>query len=384
MPSIAMLIAIFLLWFSPYTYVPILSTYAEAHGSSLTMVGLIIGSYGFVQLIMRIPIGFLSDHWKKRQTFLLLSFVCGVISHLLFLLFPSSGMLLLARSIAGLSVSHWAIFITHYQLLQRAKPQTASGAIGIVSIFQTTGTMLGMLVGGAAADQWGPTITFHIGGISALLGILFVLLAGRDHPDPAAQPMRPHVILRQLRDTKLLYYSLMTAVMHIVVASTLTGFMPSILRNVEATDTQIALATTLSSLPAVFGGPIGLGPLQRKLGLTGTSVLSFLCLAIGTLPFAFVRSIPLLILFAIIAGIGKGLLAPLLMAASTSHLPPSTRSTALGAHQALYSLGMSFGPALTGIFSQQTSIPAAYLMLSGIAVIAAIAMLLIPIRGRLD
>ena len=45
-------------WFSMYTYVPILSPYVEHLGGSILVIGLVVGSYGFTQLLVRLPLGF--------------------------------------------------------------------------------------------------------------------------------------------------------------------------------------------------------------------------------------------------------------------------------------------------------------------------------------
>ena len=56
-----------LFWFSMYTYVPVLTSYIESLGASHKMAGAIIGSYGFVQMILRIPLGILSDRMHKKR-----------------------------------------------------------------------------------------------------------------------------------------------------------------------------------------------------------------------------------------------------------------------------------------------------------------------------
>ena len=56
-----------LFWFSMYTYVPVLTSYIESLGASHKMAGTIVGSYGFVQMILRIPLGILSDRMHKKR-----------------------------------------------------------------------------------------------------------------------------------------------------------------------------------------------------------------------------------------------------------------------------------------------------------------------------
>ena len=57
-----------LYWFSLYVYTPIFSIYVVSLGASLKMAGLIFGSYGFTQMLLRIPLGILSDGIKTRKT----------------------------------------------------------------------------------------------------------------------------------------------------------------------------------------------------------------------------------------------------------------------------------------------------------------------------
>ena len=51
--------AVMLFWFSQYTYVPHLSAYLKDLGASLTLIGIVTGSYGFTQMLARIPLGIL-------------------------------------------------------------------------------------------------------------------------------------------------------------------------------------------------------------------------------------------------------------------------------------------------------------------------------------
>ena len=67
--KVLLYLAICLMWFSIYVYVPTLSTYCEKMGASYTLVGTVLSSYGFVQMLCRLPIGILSDITKKKKIF---------------------------------------------------------------------------------------------------------------------------------------------------------------------------------------------------------------------------------------------------------------------------------------------------------------------------
>lgn len=72
-------IVIFCLWSSLYLFVPIMTPFAELRGASLQMVGWLVGSYGLVQLILRIPLGMWSDRLRKRKPFIIYGFGAALI-----------------------------------------------------------------------------------------------------------------------------------------------------------------------------------------------------------------------------------------------------------------------------------------------------------------
>ena len=51
-----------------YTYVPVLSPYLESKSYTFSVIGIILGSYGFMQILIRLPLGIYSDKLGKRGT----------------------------------------------------------------------------------------------------------------------------------------------------------------------------------------------------------------------------------------------------------------------------------------------------------------------------
>ena len=69
--TLRLIAAIACFWGALYLYVPILTPYAEEVGASMSMLGLIVSSYGFSELILRIPVGIWSDRIGRRKPFIL-------------------------------------------------------------------------------------------------------------------------------------------------------------------------------------------------------------------------------------------------------------------------------------------------------------------------
>jgi MFS family permease len=66
------LLLCFIFWFSNFIYIPILSPYLEMIGGDYTFIGMVLGSYGLMQFLFRLPFGILSDLIKVRKPFIIL------------------------------------------------------------------------------------------------------------------------------------------------------------------------------------------------------------------------------------------------------------------------------------------------------------------------
>ena len=377
-----MLIIIVLMWFSNYIYVPVLSTYCTAMGASLTMVGLILGSYGFTQMILRIPIGLLSDIFKNRRLFLFLSMFTSLISGIGFYFFTSTGLLLIFRALAGIAMSNWAIFITTYSALDD-KEDNNSRSIGVVNSIMALGQLLGVFFGGVIAQYINVKGTFAVSAISSLIGLILLSFIDETY-ESSGKKFSLSNFTSVIKDSQLLFYSFMALLLQFITSASLTGFIPNLLSAISASEFEKGLGTTLALLPATFAAPLAIRLVNKRFGTKWTAVLGFGVLSVPMFFFPFIKSIPIMLSFLFLAGFGKGMLLPLFMTRATSHLPPDERSTALGAFQAIYGIGTWIGPAVTGYISNLFSLEMAFLFL-GITGFTTIVSLLIysgKKRGR--
>ncbi len=368
-----MVVIILLLWFSNYIYVPVLSTYSSSVGASLTMVGLILSSYGLAQMLLRIPFGLLSDILENRRLFLYLGLFASLISSLCFYFFTSSGMLLLARALAGVAVSNWAIFVTTYGALD--EKDDSSRSIGIINSLMALGQILGVFFGGIIAQYLNVKWTFTISILASFIGLVLLFFIDETY-ESMGEKVKLSSFILVAKDTKLLFYSMMALLLQAISTSSLTGFVPTLLNNINASDFEKGLGTTLAILPATFAAPLAVGFLRRQLGAKWTAIAGFAILSITMFFFPIIISTPLMLGILFIAGCGRGLLLPLFMAQSVAHLPSETRSTALSAFQAIYGVGMWIGPAITGFISNHFSLGIAFISLSIIGFAAILCLLL--------
>ncbi|MCG3056168.1 hypothetical protein KZ287_28790, partial [Escherichia coli] len=74
----------FIFWFSQFIYVPILSPYMESLGGRYAFIGLVLSSYGLMQLLCRLPLGIFSDFIKLRKPFVVFGMIASTSSCLIF------------------------------------------------------------------------------------------------------------------------------------------------------------------------------------------------------------------------------------------------------------------------------------------------------------
>ncbi len=111
------IIITFIYWFSLYIYVPVFVEYLDFLGGSASLVGLIVGSYGIMQILLRLPIGIVSDKMKIRKPFIILGLVTAVISCFGFALTESLTFSFVSRVISGVTASMWVAFTVLYQAI---------------------------------------------------------------------------------------------------------------------------------------------------------------------------------------------------------------------------------------------------------------------------
>ena len=164
-------------WFSMYTYVPVLPLYAASLGASYKMIGLVIGSYGITQLLLRVPQGILSDRWRKRKLFVALAMAVSCVSALGMWLLPDVAALLFFRGLSGVAATAWVVLVVLFSsYFSEAEAPRAYGIMNSLGFF---GQMAGMFIGGLVAEWYGQTATFLLAAAGAAVGLLLSLAVRR-------------------------------------------------------------------------------------------------------------------------------------------------------------------------------------------------------------
>ena len=337
-----------LYWFSLYAYVPILSPYAESLGASYKMVGTIIGSYGFTQMVLRIPLGVLSDKLGKRKPFIVLGIGISLLSSLGMYFFKNPLMILLFRSLSGVAASSWVAYTILFS--SYFEQGDASKALGIVNACNSLGQMSAVLIGGYAAQRLGQNTTFIIASVSSALGL--ALSFGIVEKKKAnRKPLDVPELLTVAGNRGLLVVSGLAILLQFIAFSTVYGFTPVIAKKIGANDAQLGLLTAFSSLPAIFSSAVSGSVFSKRFGEKKVIAAGFVIISASCAAIPLISNINILYLSQIIGGLGRGLVFPLLMSLCIKSIDRSKHATAMGFFQAIYGVGMFIGPVITGFIN---------------------------------
>lgn len=160
-------------WFSSYIYVPVLSPYVEHLGASYVMVGAVLGVYGLMQILFRLPIGIGSDYLNRRRPFIYLGLIASGASCLIFMAGAEPVWALVARAVSGIAASAWVVYSVMFA--GYFPKEEAGKAMGMLQFTTVIAQLSSMMISGYMVEHWGWNMPFIVGSIVAVLAMLLVL-----------------------------------------------------------------------------------------------------------------------------------------------------------------------------------------------------------------
>ena len=355
-------------WCSQYVYNPFFTVYLDSLGIAASLVGLIVGAYGFMQMIVRIPSGLITDLYGVHRLFIMVGLTLPVAANLILYYFQTPPMFLLARVLSGISASTWLSFVVYFSRFSILEDQNRN--MGMLMAADHSGILIAFVIGGVLYDKTGIHFLFLLSGVIALVGLL-LFLPLKAAPVPAAKPVRLSELMPVLKNRRLLNCSLLAVLLQIVTFATSMSFTANYARSLGANGVELGLSAAIMTFGSISAAMfIGAGYFRniddKRLLLIGFVVLIVYCVGI---PMS--KTLLLLYIIQLIGGFGRSMLMTLLMSNAVKYVPSEQRSTAMGVYQSVYSLGMTLGPVMMG----------AMLDFSGDFTFAFLVMAVIPVVG---
>jgi len=367
-------------WFALYAYVPYVSPYGEYLGADLRMIGLIVGAYGFTQMLIRFPLGILSDRLGKRKIFVLIGLLFTAISGASVFFMPSPIALLLSRSFGGVAAATWVTFAILGASYYR--PEDAAKSVGFLNSANALGRILAFLAGGVIAQFIGVPFAFMLGGVAGVVGLIagqWIKEGNKLHvsedefrEDNTVNPPKITDLILLVRNKQLLVASFMAILCMYISFATNFGFTPLLAEGMGANSFQLGMIGMTAALPGLIVSPLAGIIFPKRLGNRNTILMGFALTAIGCVLLVFVVDLWQLYAIQVIISTGTSVAYTLLMGLSISDIPVKGRATAMGFFQAVYGLGMFVGPFVTGWVGYSFGLGVAFGVTSGVGALGMI------------
>ncbi len=364
-----LLLCIPLFWGSLYIYNGYLSVYAERINPSLSLVGIIVASYGLTQLVLRIPIGVATDRLGRRKPFVLAGALFGALSCAALLIAPQPWVLILGRGLAGVAAACWVpltvLLVATYpadRVVQATAMATALSAVGM-TVFSA--------FGGQLAEMTNERVPFAVGiGLGLLSAAL--LSAVREPAARGGKSSSVRALLSVGRIRLVLVVSLLAMLNQYISYAMTHAFVPIYARQLGA-DTG-----DLGVLMSVWQGVFALVSyvsawITARLGARWTVVAGMALTTVGTALLPTTRSLAVLTVLRGLHGAGAGLTMPVLMAGAVASVPPERRGAAMGFYQSIYAIGMVAGPTLNGVFADHLGLTSTFVITGAISLATLVA-----------
>ena len=372
------LISTILFWMALFVYVPILPLYTELLGRSLTIVGLVAGSYGFTQLLFRVPIGIWSDKIGRRKPFVFLGFILILISCIGLALSPNAWFLLLFRGLSGVAASMWVVFPVLYSSYFR--DTQAARAISLITFCAGFGMMISTYGGGRIADAYGWLAPFYVGAGLSILGAAF-LLPISEKVNQNRVPSSFRSLLSVVSRRRLLIVSIIAALSRFAIFSTTYIFLIVYAAHIGASKSDLGTLMFIIHLCPTLSMLLAGTVVVPRIGYKATVGIAYASITCTTVVTPYIQDLRLLFLIQGLGALGRGLAYPVLMGLSIQGMPQEEKATAMGFFQAVYAIGMFSGPAASGFIGSAFGLRSVFFCIGIVYMIAtALSIAMLPKR----
>ncbi|HEY3422806.1 MAG TPA: MFS transporter [Methanocellaceae archaeon] len=333
-----------------------LGNYMGSFGSSMTVIGLVVGSIAIAEILTKTPFGILADRYGKLK-FMLAGLLMLVAISLLYPYFQSPVALFSIRFMQGIAIA--AFSTTSTAIVADLFADRKGEAMGTYNAFKGAGYALGPILGGLVTQYFNFFDTFLLcaasAGIVLALSFLFV-----KESDSVAHTRKPVTWMLKESNKKDFISCYFIGMSGMLVFYAIVSFLP-----VFGTENGIPAGTTglilgvqavIYVLAQFYFGKFADAHGPRLPIIAGSVMLSIAVLAIALVPN------PVVWAFAVVLS-GLGIAA--LWVVSNSYLayaaPAALMGTVMGLSGTFKEVGDGGGPILVGFLGDAWGLKGAFL-----------------------
>lgn len=337
-------LAIIFFWASEYCHAPYFTPYLSSLELAATLSGIIVACYGFTQMVIRIPLGIVTDATGAYKMVIISGLVLTTVSSLGLYLTTNVALILLCRVLAGAASSTWIATTVAYMLyFPQEQSVTATARLNALN---NGGKLLAFVLGGIAAVNMGYRVTLFMSFAVGLIGLVLALLI--DKVEIKRTPMSWRKLGAALCSGAVLIPALLMAVQQMVMHATVFSFTSTIAAQAGASTGMLSVLSVVFTLVQIPAAKLIASPRIAQAARNRIIAGGFLLLSGYLFILGFAPNVWLILLGQAAAAFGSALLNAILLAECIRDVPAGERSTVVGIYQAVYGVGMTAGPIWMG------------------------------------
>ena len=344
-------VVIIMFWASEYAHVPYFTPYLSSLELGASVIGLIVASYGFTQMVLRIPVGIATDASGRYKLVIILGLLFTTVSSLLLFLTTNPALIFFCRVLAGAASATWIASTVAY--MARFPESESVRATARLNALNNAGKLLAFVLGGAAAVLAGYRVTLFVSFAAGLVGLVLVFFI--EKVDCTRTPLSLRRVAGVIVSPRVLLPSLLMAVQQMVLHATVFSFTSNIAKDAGASSGMLSVLSVVFTAVQIAAARIISSPVVRNSPRNRTIAAGFALIVMYLLLLGFSPGIPGILAGQVIAAVGFAMLTSLLLAECVRGVPAGERSTVVGTFQAVYGLGMTVGPILMGALIENST-----------------------------
>jgi MFS family permease len=358
---------------------PLLPFYAEKFGASPSVVGLLVSTYAFCQLIAGPMLGRMSDHMGRRP--LLLVSQLGTFIGFLTLAYANAlWLIFLSRVIDGLTAGN--LSLAQAYISDVTKPEDRAKSFALIGIAFGMGFLIGPGISGYLSQFSYQYPIFAAAALSAtsILATYFLLPSTTPQAADGATPRKFTVLdwgnyARYFRQPGLGPLLWQFFAFTLAFSMFMTGFPLFAERRYQWQGHPFGpkevgyVYAYLGMLGVILQGGL-IGRLVKAFGEMKLVRAGFFLGMVGLAALGFTYSVPLLLLVAAISSSGTGVIRPALTSLITQQAARSEQGVVLGLTQSLNSIAAIVAPAVGGLLIDHSLLAGWALTAAGICGVA--------------
>ena len=244
--------------------------------TSTSFIGIIIGSYGISQMVLRLPVGLLADYRNKYKMNMLIGALSSGCASLFRIIFNNGIGFLIGNLFSVFASAMWISFMVLYMSFYPKDQQTK--AISSIIVANNLGMLLEFITSTLLYEKIGMQMICLLSVISEIISALFISLLPKEKNTTNKEKNFKFIKSMYTKEFNCLFAS--CTVQQGVQMTTTMSFTTRIIKNLGTNSMSIGLSSIIYMLSAVCFAKMASSDVYMKLGVRTCITVTFLTTAL--------------------------------------------------------------------------------------------------------